>query len=60
VAGLNRGVFSPFFGRGSESLEYDLESEGEESELLLRLRDGDNGALGVLFSLHRQRLRRLI
>ncbi|MGE0755782.1 MAG: sigma-70 family RNA polymerase sigma factor [Pirellulaceae bacterium] len=33
---------------------------GDDAELLLRLRQGDGAALGTLFSLNRQRLRRLI
>jgi RNA polymerase sigma-70 factor (ECF subfamily) len=40
-------------------LEHEQETEGE-ADLLLRLRQGDNAALGMLFSMHRQRLRRLI
>jgi RNA polymerase sigma-70 factor (ECF subfamily) len=40
-------------------LEQDEETE-EESRLLLRLQQGDKAALGMLFSMHRKRLRRLV
>jgi RNA polymerase sigma-70 factor (ECF subfamily) len=38
----------------------DFDEVGEEDQLLLRLHQGDKAALGMLFSLHRKRLRRLI